>query len=69
MIINHGAGKSTLYGHASKISVRRGERVVAGQIIGEIGSTGDSTGPHLHFEVRFNNKPVNPSPYLQRGAK
>ncbi|MEO1372929.1 MAG: M23 family metallopeptidase [Cyanobacteria bacterium J06635_10] len=68
VIINHGAGKSTLYGHASKLSVRKGETVVAGQIIADIGSTGDSTGPHLHFEVRFNNKPVNPNPYLQRGV-
>lgn len=68
VIINHGAGFSTLYGHASKLSVRKGERVVLGQVIGKIGSTGDSTGPHLHFEVRLNNKPVNPRPYLQQGV-
>lgn len=68
VIINHGEGFSTLYGHASKIVVRKGERVVAGQKIGNIGSTGMSTGPHLHFEVRVNNKPVNPRPYLQRGV-
>lgn len=66
VIINHGAGKSTLYGHASKLFVRQGERVVAGQKIGKIGSTGMSTGPHLHFEVRLNNKPVNPRPYLEQ---
>lgn len=68
VIINHGEGKSTLYGHASEIVVKKGERVVSGQIIAEIGSTGMSTGPHLHFEVRVNNKPVNPNPYLQSGA-
>ena len=67
VIINHGEGFSTLYGHASKLSVRKGEQVVAGQMIGDVGSTGFSTGPHLHFEVRVNNKPVNPRPYLQRG--
>ncbi len=66
VIINHGAGKSTLYGHASKLFVRQGERVVAGKKIGKIGSTGMSTGPHLHFEVRLNNKPVNPRPYLEQ---
>ncbi len=68
VVINHGAGKSTLYGHASKIVVREGERVDAGETIAKIGSTGMSTGPHLHFEVRLNNKPVNPRPYLQQGG-
>ena len=66
VVINHGAGKSTLYGHASKLSVRKGEQVLPGQIIGKVGSTGMSTAPHLHFEVRLNNKPVNPRPYLQQ---
>lgn len=66
VIVNHGEGKSTLYGHASKIVVRKGERVVAGETIAKIGSTGNSTGPHLHFEMRVNNKPVNPYPYLQK---
>lgn len=65
VIVNHGKGKSTLYGHASKIVVRKGERVVAGETIAKIGSTGNSTGPHLHFEMRVKNKPVNPYPYLQ----
>lgn len=68
VIINHGAGKSTLYGHASKIVVRKGERVDAGETIAKIGSTGFSTGPHLHFEVRLNNKPVNPHLYLRLGV-
>lgn len=65
VIVNHGEGKSTLYGHASKIVVRKGERVVAGETIAKIGSTGMSTGPHLHFEMRVNNKPVNPRLYLE----
>ncbi len=69
VIINHGARKSTLYGHAKALSVRKGERVATGQMIGEVGSTGFSTGPHLHFEVRLNNKPVNPRPYLQQRGR
>ena len=69
VVVNHGARKSTLYGHANKLSVRKGERVATGQIIGEVGSTGFSTGPHLHFEVRLNNKPVNPRPYLQQRGR
>jgi murein DD-endopeptidase MepM/ murein hydrolase activator NlpD len=64
--VNHSAGKSTLYGHASKLYVREGQQVVRGQAIAAVGSTGMSTGPHLHFEVRINNKPVNPRPYLQQ---
>jgi murein DD-endopeptidase MepM/ murein hydrolase activator NlpD len=66
VIVNHSAGKSTLYGHASKLYVREGQQVVRGQAIAAVGSTGMSTGPHLHFEVRINNKPVNPRPYLQQ---
>lgn len=69
VIINHGEAKSTLYGHASKLIVRKGERVVPGQTIGYIGSTGMSTGPHLHFEVRINNKPVNPRPFLKQSGR
>ena len=69
VIINHGARKSTFYGHAKALSVRKGERVATGQMIGEVGSTGFSTGPHLHFEVRLNNKPVNPRPYLQQRGR
>lgn len=69
VIINHGEGKSTLYGHASKIIVRKGEQVATGQTIAEMGSTGMSTGPHLHFEVRLDNKPVNPLPYLQQSGR
>jgi murein DD-endopeptidase MepM/ murein hydrolase activator NlpD len=66
VIVNHNAGKSTLYGHASKLYVREGQQVVRGQVIAAVGSTGMSTAPHLHFEVRVNDKPVNPRPYLQQ---
>jgi murein DD-endopeptidase MepM/ murein hydrolase activator NlpD len=66
VIVNHSAGKSTLYGHASKLYVREGQQVVRGQMVAAVGSTGMSTAPHLHFEVRVHDKPVNPRPYLQQ---
>lgn len=71
IIIDHGGGLQTLYGHQpcmgkNGVMVKKGQRVVKGQCIGHVGSTGWSTGPHLHFEVRKNGKPVDPSPYLGR---
>lgn len=64
VIINHGNGVTTLYGHASQVYVSEGEVVQQGQVVAAVGSTGLSTGPHLHFEVRRNGSPVNPASYL-----
>jgi murein DD-endopeptidase MepM/ murein hydrolase activator NlpD len=62
--LSHGFGYSTRYGHLSGYAVRPGQRVQRGDIIGYVGSTGRSTGPHLHYEVRLNNNPVNPLAYI-----
>ena len=64
--ISHGNGLMTRYAHMSRSSAQVGQRVTAGKLIGAIGSTGRSTGPHLHFEVRVNNRAVNPRPFLER---
>lgn len=63
-LIDHGGGIVTAYAHQNRIVVRAGQRVAAGQQIGEIGSTGRSSGPHVHFEVRVNGSPQNPRRYL-----
>jgi murein DD-endopeptidase MepM/ murein hydrolase activator NlpD len=62
--IQHGGGISTCYGHQSRIGVSTGQSVRQGQVIGAVGNTGNSTGPHLHFEVRVGGSPVNPMGYL-----
>ncbi len=64
ILIDHGGGMSTGYGHLSQIFVSNGQTVQKGQAIGAVGSTGMSTGPHLHFEVRLGGKPTDPAPYL-----
>ena len=62
--LSHGYGYSTRYGHLSSFAVQPGQRVKRGDIIGYVGSTGRSTGPHLHYEVRLNNNAVNPLEYI-----
>lgn len=62
--INHGDGIETTYAHCSVIKVKKGEVVKTGEKIGEVGSTGNSTGPHLHFEVRKNGEAINPQDYM-----
>lgn len=62
--IKHANNLETLYGHLSKINVKVGQKVNAGQVVGHVGSTGHSTGNHLHYEVRKNGRPVNPKSFL-----
>ena len=64
IIIDHGNGVHTVYAHAEKVFVRRGDRVFKGEVIGKVGSTGRSTGPHLHFEIRKQAKALNPEKFL-----
>jgi len=63
-VVDHGGGTATLYAHQSRLGVSAGQSVERGQVIGYVGSTGFSTGPHLHFEVRINGQPVDPAGYL-----
>jgi murein DD-endopeptidase MepM/ murein hydrolase activator NlpD len=62
--VSHGYGYSTRYGHLKAFAARPGQRIKRGDVIGYVGSTGRSTGPHLHYEVRINNNPVNPLEYI-----
>lgn len=67
IIVDHGYGYTTLYGHLSQIDVKVGDKVTRGQVIGKVGTTGTSTAPHLHYEVRINGKAVNPIDYCMDG--
>jgi murein DD-endopeptidase MepM/ murein hydrolase activator NlpD len=64
VVISHGGGITSLYAHNSKLLVKEGDKVKKGQLISKSGSTGYSTGPHLHFEVRKDGTPIDPNPYL-----
>jgi murein DD-endopeptidase MepM/ murein hydrolase activator NlpD len=67
--VDHGNGLSTRYGHLSEIEVKVGQTLKAGQTVGRLGSTGRSTGPHLHYETRIDGEAVDPSKFLHAGAK
>ena len=64
IIVDHGNGVETWYGHCSKLYAKVGDAVTAGDVIAAVGSTGNSTGPHLHFEIRINGECVNPQNYV-----
>lgn len=66
IIINHGYGFETLYAHCSSIKVKVGQSVARGDVIGYVGSSGTTTGPHLHYEVHKNGVTHNPMDYLSR---
>ncbi len=65
VVLNHGHDLITVYAHMSSVAVLPGQHVTRGQIVGYVGQTGRSTGPHLHYEVRVHNVPVNPHKYLR----
>ncbi|SDB11321.1 M23 family metallopeptidase [Bauldia litoralis] len=69
VVIDHGGGVMTRYGHMSKLLVKKGAYVEQGTIIGQIGSTGRSTGPHLHYEIRLNGRAIDPMGYIKAGAE
>lgn len=68
VVVAHAGGLTTLYGHLLRIAVRAGDSISQGQVVGSEGSTGNSTGAHLHFELRQGNAPINPAPFLPPGA-
>jgi murein DD-endopeptidase MepM/ murein hydrolase activator NlpD len=65
IVLNHGHDVETVYGHLSAMAVIQGQHVSRGQVIGYVGQSGRATGPHLHYEVRVHNVPVNPHKYLR----
>ena len=68
VVVDHGFGVTTLYGHLSTFSVLAGQQLHRGDAIGNVGVSGRSTGPHVHYEVRINGAPVNPMRYLRNAT-
>ena len=64
LILDHGYGLETWYGHSRKLLVQRGQKVRRGDVIAQLGNSGRSTGPHLHYEVRVGGEAVDPTPYM-----
>jgi murein DD-endopeptidase MepM/ murein hydrolase activator NlpD len=64
--IDHGHGYTTMYGHLKEMHVKPGDKIQAGQNLGTVGTSGNTTGPHLHYEVRIHGRPVNPYSYLTK---
>ena len=67
--VDHGNGLTTRYGHLSAINVDEDQWVAAGAVVGKLGSTGRSTGPHLHYETRIDGEAVNPTRFLKAGER
>jgi murein DD-endopeptidase MepM/ murein hydrolase activator NlpD len=67
--IDHGRGLTTRFAHLSKIVAKKGQIVAKGDIIGRTGSTGRSTGPHLHYEIRVNGRPIDPMTFIHAGEE
>jgi murein DD-endopeptidase MepM/ murein hydrolase activator NlpD len=67
LVIDHGNGLTTRFGHLSRSLAKRGQKIKRGDVVGLVGMTGRTTAPHLHYEVRMNDRPVNPRTYLPRG--
>jgi murein DD-endopeptidase MepM/ murein hydrolase activator NlpD len=68
VVVDHGFGTSTWYGHLSGFNTRAGAQVKRGEVIGYVGTSGRSSGPHVHYEVRVNGAPVNPWRYLRSSS-
>jgi murein DD-endopeptidase MepM/ murein hydrolase activator NlpD len=68
VVVGHGHGIATVYAHQSRLLVKPGDKVKAGDVIGEVGTTGLSTGPHLHFETRVKGVPVDPTNFIDLEA-
>jgi murein DD-endopeptidase MepM/ murein hydrolase activator NlpD len=67
--IDHGGGITTRFAHLSKIGVKKGQAIAKGDVVGNTGNTGRSTGPHLHYEIRVNGRAIDPMTFIRAGEK